>query len=78
VVLTGNLDDGSAGLWAIKEAGGVAIVQDPDDAMYPSMPKCAIASVKVDHVASLSDIPPLLVKMTSTIDARTRGHVRPA
>jgi two-component system chemotaxis response regulator CheB len=66
VVLTGNLDDGSAGLWAIKEAGGVAIVQDPDDAMYPSMPKCAIASVKVDHVASLSDIPPLLVKMTST------------
>jgi two-component system chemotaxis response regulator CheB len=65
VILTGNLDDGSAGLWAIKELGGVAIVQDPQDAMYPSMPKCALESVNVDYVAPLADIPRLLVDVTS-------------
>lgn len=65
VVLTGNLNDGAAGLWAIKEVGGVAIVQDPRDAMFPSMPKSALESVSVDYVAPLSDIPPLLVKVTS-------------
>lgn len=65
VILTGNLDDGAAGLWAIKELGGTAIVQDPEDAMFPSMPRAAIESVRVDHVASLSDIPPLLVSVTS-------------
>jgi two-component system chemotaxis response regulator CheB len=65
VVLTGNLGDGAAGLWAIKELGGVAIVQHPDDAMYPSMPKNAIESVNVDYVVPLAEIAPLLVKVTS-------------
>jgi two-component system chemotaxis response regulator CheB len=65
VVLTGNLDDGSAGLWTIKQLGGVTIVQDPFDAMFPSMPQSAINAVKVDHVVPLSEIPPLLVRLTA-------------
>jgi two-component system, chemotaxis family, protein-glutamate methylesterase/glutaminase len=60
VVLTGNLDDGTAGLAAIKKCGGVAIVQDPRDADYPSMPESAIANVQVDHVLPLAEIGPAL------------------
>lgn len=49
VVLTGSLDDGAAGLYAIKERGGQAIVQEPSEALYPSMPKAAMNAVKVDY-----------------------------
>lgn len=64
VVLTGNLDDGTAGLLAIKSAGGVAVVQDPDDALYAGMPTSAVRHVDVDHVVPLAGIPALLTRLT--------------
>ncbi len=66
VILTGNLDDGTAGLWAIKRLGGIAIVQDPEDALFPSMPDSALRHVEVDHCVPLSEIPALLVRLTSS------------
>jgi two-component system chemotaxis response regulator CheB len=66
VLLTGMLDDGTAGLLAVKMRGGVAIVQNPDDAMYPNMPRNAIENVEdIDHIAPLSDIPSILVGLVN-------------
>ena len=62
IILTGMLDDGTAGLQAIKACGGMAIVQDPEDAEYRSMPCSAIANVKVDRVVRLKDIPRILLE----------------
>jgi two-component system chemotaxis response regulator CheB len=72
VVLTGSLDDGTAGLAAIKEAGGVTIVQDPREAFASSMPQSAIDFVEIDHVVPVRQIPVLLSALTKE-KAATRG-----
>src|SRR5687768_10354604 len=70
VILTGNLDDGVAGLWAIKKLGGTAVVQDPADAMFPAMPQNALRHVQVDHCVALADVAPLLARLTAApVDA---------
>ena len=66
VILTGWLDDGTAGLWAVKERGGTAIVQHPDDCDAPAMPLNAIKHVEVDHIVPLKEIAPLLVRLTES------------
>jgi two-component system chemotaxis response regulator CheB len=65
VILTGTLDDGSAGLYAVKARGGLAIVQDPAEAASPEMPVNAMRHMKVDHCLPLAEIAPLLSKIAS-------------
>jgi two-component system chemotaxis response regulator CheB len=60
IVLSGGLDDGTSGLAEIKARGGLAIVQDPNDASVKSMPQSAIRLVDVDHVLPSAAIAPLL------------------
>ena len=68
VVLTGNLDDGTAGLHAVKSLGGIAIVQDPREALAPAMPRSALRNVKVNHCLPLAKIGPLLIRLATTRD----------
>jgi two-component system chemotaxis response regulator CheB len=58
------LDDGTAGLIAIKIRGGIAIVQDPADAFSAEMPRNAMRYLEVDHVAPAREIPKILDRMT--------------
>jgi two-component system chemotaxis response regulator CheB len=69
VVLSGTLDDGTAGLWAIKDRGGVAVVQEPDEAEYPDMPSSALANVAVDHVLPAAEIGPTLAALARQTSA---------
>jgi two-component system, chemotaxis family, protein-glutamate methylesterase/glutaminase len=65
IVLTGGLDDGAAGLLAVKQLGGTTIVQDPADALAPSMPLNAMQRVPVDHCVPISQVAPLLARLTN-------------
>jgi two-component system chemotaxis response regulator CheB len=64
VVLTGQLDDGTAGLWAIKDRGGLAIVQDPAEAAYRSMPESALRQNSVDYTLKVGDMGTVLRLLT--------------
>ncbi|MDS0134426.1 MULTISPECIES: chemotaxis protein CheB [unclassified Amycolatopsis] len=63
VVLSGVLDDGAAGLRAIADRGGVAVVQDPADALYSGMPENALAQVDTEHVVRAGELGALLDKL---------------
>jgi two-component system, chemotaxis family, protein-glutamate methylesterase/glutaminase len=64
IVLSGSLDDGTAGLWAVKDRGGVAIVQSPEDARHASMPESALRHVEVDCTLPVNAMPALLQQLT--------------
>jgi two-component system chemotaxis response regulator CheB len=65
VVLTGFLNDGTAGLRAIKRCGGLAVVQDPADAIAPEMPRSALRHVAVDHCVPLDALGALLARLAA-------------
>lgn len=69
VILSGLLDDGVAGLETIHRHGGITVAQDPDEALYPSMPLNAINRVRVDHILPVAQIASLLSNL-----ARTRAR----
>jgi two-component system, chemotaxis family, protein-glutamate methylesterase/glutaminase len=70
VVLTGARDDGTAGLVAVKRRGGIAVVQDPEDALFASMPEHALEYVDVDHCVPLAEL-------ASLLDSRCREPAEP-
>ena len=69
VVLSGMLSDGTAGLWEIKNAGGIAIVQEPEDAEYPDMPRNAMQNVQVDYCLPAEKIGSRLIELVGPASA---------
>jgi two-component system chemotaxis response regulator CheB len=65
VVLSGARDDGAAGLAVIAAHGGTTIVQDPADALYPSMPRAAIEHLRPDHIVAAAKLGDLLGEITA-------------
>ncbi len=63
LLLTGGPGDGVAGLLAVRHAGGVAVVQDPEDAFAAALPSAAIEIAGADHVVALADMPALIARL---------------
>lgn len=77
VVLTGARDDGRSGMRAIQQRGGVTIVQDPNEAAFPSMPLSVLQDITVDHLVPLREIAPLLGKLSRQNADEERGYPVP-
>ena len=73
IVLSGARDDGTAGLAEIKRAGGLAAVQDPEEALYPSMPRSALEHVAVDAVAPAAALGDLIA--TAAVERRAAARL---
>lgn len=69
VVLTGALDDGTAGMRAVKMSGGVTVVQEPGEALYQGMPLNVIKSMTVNYRLPLAEIAPVLAQLASAVAA---------
>ena len=76
VVLSGALDDGAAGLLAVKQAGGIAIVQDPDDAVFPDMPNNALEVVDIDLRVKADDVASVLTGLVATGTSDQKQQLR--
>ncbi|HTH60861.1 MAG TPA: chemotaxis protein CheB [Paraburkholderia sp.] len=76
VILTGMLDDGAAGLRAVHDCGGVTIVQDPETAHAPDMPRNAMRHTRPHHVLPLAEIGPWLVLLAGSPAGATRANAQ--
>lgn len=65
IVLTGGLNDGTAGMFEVKARRGTTVVQDPTDAVTPNMPQSVIDNVAVDHIVPLDQMAPLLIRLVN-------------
>ncbi|MDX1838366.1 chemotaxis protein CheB [Legionella taurinensis] len=65
ILLSGMLDDGSAGLLAIKKCGGITLVQDLKEAEYPDMPKNALKNVPIDYCLNVREMAALLIELVT-------------
>lgn len=63
IILTGMLDDGTSGMWSVRRLGGICIVQQPEEALYASMPNHVMEYVDVDYSAPVATIALLLTDL---------------
>jgi two-component system chemotaxis response regulator CheB len=65
VVLSGYQDCGTAGMLSIKARGGLSVIQAPDSAQAPDMPRSVLSTVPVDHVVAPAELGPLLARLAT-------------
>ncbi|HUR67128.1 MAG TPA: chemotaxis protein CheB, partial [Chitinophagaceae bacterium] len=70
IILTGYLNDGTIGMWNIKQCGGHTIVQDPAEAEFPDMPTAVLEKMKVDHSLPLAEIGEVVTNIIRTYKIR--------
>jgi two-component system chemotaxis response regulator CheB len=63
VILSGALADGVAGLMAVRAAGGVSVIQDPQDALLPTLPQTAREVAGADYVVTAEELAPQLIEL---------------
>ncbi len=78
IVLSGAGSDGAAGLRAVREHGGVTMVQDPTEARNSSMPSSAIAMGAVDWILPVAEMPAKIASYAALLDASPQLALRPA
>jgi two-component system, chemotaxis family, CheB/CheR fusion protein len=69
IILTGAGSDGAIGVRAVKEAGGIILVQDPNEADYPSMPRAAIATGIADFILPVRELAQRLAELIRNRDS---------
>jgi two-component system chemotaxis response regulator CheB len=72
IILTGMLNDGTAGMQAIQRCGGTCMVQDPREAEYPGMPESVLSNTMVDYILPVADMGEAIVE---TIENKTLGSI---
>jgi two-component system chemotaxis response regulator CheB len=78
VILSGALEDGSAGLWWVRRYGGAAMVQDPEEAAFPDMPRSALEHVDTAYVARLREMGALLTGLANGEEFEEWNHEKRA
>ena len=72
VILSGLLNDGTSGLWSIKQFGGTTIVQDPREAAFDDMPRSALEQVEIDHTLPACEIGPMVAQLVNDSPGKPR------
>lgn len=75
VILTGMLEDGASGMYAIKKAGGICIIQDPKEAKYPDMPRAVLSVLKPDYSVPVSEMGAAISEAIATLKKRKQVKV---
>jgi two-component system, chemotaxis family, protein-glutamate methylesterase/glutaminase len=75
IILSGMLDDGTSGMWAIKRSGGTCIVQDPNQAEYPDMPLSVINNMEIEHVVTLNEIGRVIENITLRKKRKKKSNI---
>jgi two-component system chemotaxis response regulator CheB len=77
IILTGMLEDGASGMYAIRKCGGVCIVQDPEEAKYPDMPQAVLNVVEPEYSVRISEMGEAIEKSIALLETRKSADIPP-